>query len=88
MFQTLESRFWRANTETITGVSVLPKFPSGLTPGEDAKSFEHLLMNKSDKNVHLVIIVLVLENKRITTTKESLSEETTKMKNNLNMSTF
>jgi hypothetical protein len=50
--------------------------PSGVTSAEDAKSLEHLLNSKSDKNVHLVITVLVLENKRITTTKESLSEET------------
>jgi hypothetical protein len=58
---------------------VLPKFPSGLTPAEDAKSFEHLLRSKSDKYVYLVIIVLVLENKRITTKKESLSEGTNMM---------
>jgi len=58
---------------------VLPKFPSGLTSAEDAKCLEHLLMSKSDKNVHLVITILVLEKKSITTTKESLSEETNKM---------
>jgi hypothetical protein len=58
---------------------VLPKFPSGLTSAEDVKSLEHLLMSKCDKTVHLVITVLVLENKRITTTKESLSEETNMM---------